>query len=68
MAYFVYVLRSKKDGKRYIGFTQDLESRLIRHNSGGVKSTKNRRPFQLEAFRRFDSEKEAVLYEKKLKQ
>ena len=45
--YFVYVLRSIKDGFFYTGFTQDLEKRLKTHNRGFVKSTKNRVPFEL---------------------
>ncbi|OGU36508.1 MAG: hypothetical protein A2068_07060 [Ignavibacteria bacterium GWB2_35_6b] len=43
----VYVLKSLKDEKRYIGFTSDLERRLSEHNLGKVKSTKNRKPFEL---------------------
>ena len=31
MPWFVYVLRSEKDGKRYFGCTQDLTRRLARH-------------------------------------
>jgi putative endonuclease len=67
MSYFVYILRSRKDKKRYIGFTEDLKERLRRHNAGGVKSTKNRRPVELIEFRRFSKLSEALLYEKKLK-
>ena len=46
-SYFVYVLFSLKDEKLYIGYTTNLELRLIEHNSGRVTSTKDRRPFQL---------------------
>lgn len=45
--YYNYVLQSKKDGKRYIGFTNNLEKRLKEHNAGLNKSTKFRRPFKL---------------------
>lgn len=45
--YFTYVLRSKVDGKLYVGFCKDLETRLKQHNRGQVKSTKNRAPFVL---------------------
>ena len=47
MTYFVYILTSLKDSKRYIGMTSDLNRRLNEHNSGKVKSTKNRRPLEL---------------------
>lgn len=45
--YFVYVLRSVKDSKTYVGCTKDLDNRIKEHNSGEVKSTKNRTPFTL---------------------
>ena len=31
----------------YVGSTDNLKSRLIKHNSGGVKSTKSHRPFKV---------------------
>lgn len=43
----VYVLKSNKDGNLYIGRTGNLEKRIIEHNSGVVRSTKSRRPFEL---------------------
>ncbi len=45
--YFTYVLRSKKDGKNYIGYSNDVDSRLEKHNNGEVTSTAYRRPFEL---------------------
>ncbi len=30
--YFVYVIRSKKDGLLYTGFTDNLERRLLEHS------------------------------------
>ena len=44
---FVYVLVSLKDGKRYVGMTEDPDRRLEEHNRGMEKSTKGRRPFEL---------------------
>ncbi|MBI3290604.1 GIY-YIG nuclease family protein [Candidatus Microgenomates bacterium] len=43
----VYVLKSLKDEKTYIGCTKDLENRIKEHNEGEVKSTKGRIPFVL---------------------
>ncbi len=43
----VYVLRSLRDGKRYIGMTQNLALRIQQHNQGCEFSTKGRRPFVL---------------------
>lgn len=47
MKYFVYILRSLKDGKYYVGLTSNIEKRLEYHNSGRVRSTKHRTPFEL---------------------
>ena len=45
--YYVYVLQSLRDSNLYFGYTADLKKRVELHNSGKVKSTKNRRPFVL---------------------
>jgi putative endonuclease len=44
MAHFVYILKSLKDNRFYIGETADLERRIFEHNEGWVKSTRDRRP------------------------
>ena len=67
MAYFVYVLRSLKDQKLYIGQTSDLERRIKRHNNGRVKSTSRRRPFQIIYKKEFSTRNDAVKYEYYLK-
>ena len=43
----VYVLKSLKDNRTYVGCTHNLQNRIREHNSGEVKSTKNRIPFYL---------------------
>ncbi len=43
----VYVLKSEKDSKWYIGCTADLTKRIEEHNTGKVLSTKSRRPLAL---------------------
>ena len=48
--YFVYVLKSLRDGNFYIGSTHDLKKRLREHNEGISKSTMYRRPFELMYF------------------
>lgn len=45
--YWVYVLLSLKDKKRYVGYTNDINKRLKEHTEGKVFSTKQRRPFML---------------------
>lgn len=38
--YIVYAIKSEVEGRIYIGFTGDLERRLVEHNAGKTKSTK----------------------------
>ena len=66
-SYYVYVLKSKKDGKLYIGFTTDLEARIQKHNDGEVFSTKGRRPFELIYYEGYKSLVDARRREKNLK-
>ena len=47
MFYYLYVLKSLKDNKLYIGKTKDLRKRFEKHLNGEVKSTKERLPVQL---------------------
>ena len=43
----IYVLRSGRSGRFYIGHTQDLTARLAAHNNGLVKSTRHLAPWAL---------------------
>ena len=45
--HYVYVLRSLKDGRFYVGYTENLEKRIAEHNDGKSASTKNRIPLEL---------------------
>jgi len=45
--YCVYVLKSLKDKRHYIGYSKDVNLRLAQHNSGQVRSTKSRTPFDV---------------------
>jgi putative endonuclease len=67
MPFFVYILQSKKDNKHYIGMTSNLEQRLFQHNSGLVKSTKNRIPLELIYSEEFENKSDALNREKELK-
>jgi len=55
--YYVYILKSKKDNKNYIGSTNNLLRRLAEHNKGKVKSTKYRKPFKIVYLENFYSKK-----------
>jgi putative endonuclease len=47
MNYWVYILKSMKDGNYYVGLSSDVNKRLLYHNAGKVRSTKHRLPFEL---------------------
>lgn len=53
--YYVYILKSKKDNKHYVGSTNDLKRRFSEHQLGRVESTKSRRPFLLEYYEAYCS-------------
>ncbi|MFA4880330.1 MAG: GIY-YIG nuclease family protein [Candidatus Doudnabacteria bacterium] len=65
--FYVYVLKSKKDKKFYIGFTPDLRLRLQKHNNGKVTSTSYRRPLELIYYEAYKDQKTAIRREKQLK-
>ncbi len=45
--WYIYILESLKDHKWYTGFTNNIEARLIKHNTGQVFSTESRKPFKM---------------------
>jgi putative endonuclease len=63
----VYIIKSEKSGKYYIGVTSNLIQRLRHHNSGANKSTKNRGPWILVFQEIFDDTKSAWLRERQIK-
>ena len=65
--HFVYVLLSRKDHKYYIGYTDNVESRIKKHNQGSVPSTKKRRPFDLIYYEAYVNVRDAEGREKFLK-
>ena len=54
-----HVLRSKKDGDLYFGYSANLKQRLNEHNLGKIASTKNRKPFDLVYYEAYKNEDEA---------
>jgi putative endonuclease len=59
MPFYAYILISSKSGNYYFGHCQNLSIRLSQHNSGKVKSTKNRRPWFLHYNEEFHTKSEA---------
>jgi len=50
MAYYTYILKSKKDAKYFFGQTKNLKARLHYHNRGLGKTTRESRPWVLLAY------------------
>lgn len=67
MFYYTYVLRSKKDSNLYIGWTNNLEQRIEKHNCGLVEATKFRRPLEIIYYEACLLKEKAILREKQLK-
>ena len=65
--FYVYILKSTKDGKIYTGYTSNLRLRITEHNNGLVESTKNRRPLVLVYYEAYKNEKDARNQERYLK-
>ena len=65
--YYVYVLKSEKNGDLYVGSTENVANRLIMHNKGKVCSTKPNRPWKIMTSVTFQTRGEAVKHETFLK-
>jgi len=65
--FYVYLLRSKKNGSTYIGCTSNLDKRLQEHKEGKNYSTRKMLPVELIYFEAYKSKKDAFEREKCLK-
>jgi putative endonuclease len=65
--YYVYILESLLDGDFYKGYTSDYIKRLEQHNNGESNFTKTKMPWRLVFLQAFETKKEALIQEKKLK-
>jgi len=68
MSWHVYILKSSKAKLYYVGSTNRFKERLKEHNSKQVVSTKHHAPLRLVFLKRFNLEKDARAYEKKIKE
>ena len=64
---FVYILKSLRDGRYYIGSTTNLEERLRHHKGGYTPSTKRLGMLQLVFHQEYETIQEARKIEMKLK-
>ena len=65
--YYIYILKSEKDESYYVGFAEDVQKRLQRHNSGGARYTKNRGPWKLVYTEEYSDRGSAMSREKEIK-
>ena len=69
MTYFVYLIGCRKHNKltTYVGYTNNLYSRIRRHNEGkGAKFTRGRK-WKLAYYKKYDNKNLAMKEEYKLK-
>ena len=65
--FYVYVVRSVKDGRLYTGMTGDLRRRLGDHNRGKTSSLRGRRPLRLVYSEEYATRSEALARERYFK-
>ncbi len=65
--HFVYLLKSNKDNKFYIGYTAELDLRMRQHVQKLVESTKDRGLLELVYFEGYTDKDNAQERERKLK-
>ncbi len=65
--YIVYIIQSDKTNRFYVGYTSNLETRIIYHNSGSNRSTRNKGIWKLVYREEFKSKTEAIKRENFLK-
>ena len=67
MKWFVYIIQSQTKGILYKGSTSRIENRLFEHNNDMGRFTKGKGPWALVFLKEFETKKEALIYERKLK-
>ena len=65
--YYLYILKSGKDGNIYTGLSSNLRQRVQQHVDGKVISTKHRRPLKLIYYEAYMNRTDAINREKYLK-
>ena len=66
--HYVYILRCIGDRQRhYTGYTEDLSSRVLKHNNGEVPHTSKYRPWEIKTAIAFKDREKSVAFERYLK-
>ena len=62
--HYVYILLNEAKARTYTGVADDVDKRLVEHNSGKVKSSRSYRPYKIIHTESFETLKEARQKEK----
>ncbi len=65
--YYLYILKSERTSRYYVGSTDDLVRRLQEHNAGKTPSTRNKGPWRILYSETFQTHSEARSREAKIK-
>ena len=65
--FYVYIIKSLRFNKYYIGYTGNIKKRLNYHNKGSNQSTKTYRPYKLIYLEKYNTKTEAIKREKQIK-
>ena len=66
--YYVYLLKSLNNkSQKYVGYTSDLEERLLQHNYGKSEHTARYKPWELVTAIQFTNKEKAIEFEQYLK-
>ncbi|HLE90669.1 MAG TPA: GIY-YIG nuclease family protein [Anaerolineales bacterium] len=65
--FYVYIIRSQRLQRYYVGSTEVVEKRLQEHNAGKSESTRAGTPWELIYTECFTTRSEAMLRERKIK-
>jgi predicted GIY-YIG superfamily endonuclease len=65
--YYVYILKDTVSNEKYVGFSEDLKTRLQTHLAKGVLTTKKHANLHLEFYAAFRTKIKALAFEKYLK-
>ena len=65
--FHLYIIQSTIKNWKYIGVTENIEKRLLLHNSGATKSSKPCRPLKVIYSEAYNTKTEALIRERHLK-
>ena len=65
--HYTYILQSDKDGSFYVGYSENPQKRLIKHNSAKTGYTARKQPWKLVYTEEYNTKTEALKRERFIK-